>query len=72
MMRFIEAGRSRRLGVALLASMLASRSVDARAQDVTPSIPALPDAPRAAAPAADATNQSYSTPFLRWRTDSIR
>ena len=38
MMRFIEAGRLRRLGVALLASMLASRSVDTRAQDVTPSI----------------------------------
>ena len=71
MMRFIEAGRLRRLGVVLLTSMLASRSVGARAQDVTPSIPALPDAPRAAATAADSTNQKLLDAFLKKMEDRL-
>ncbi len=65
MMRIMEAGGLRRLCVALLASMFASRPVGARAQDGTPSIPPLPDAPRVAAPAAGATNQELLERLLK-------
>jgi phosphate-selective porin OprO/OprP len=65
MMRIMQAGGLRRLRVALLASMLASSSVGARAQDGTPSIAPLPDASRVAAPVAGATNQELLERLLK-------
>jgi hypothetical protein len=65
MARTIKASGLRRMGVVLLVLMFACRSVGARAQDGTPSIAPLPDAPMVAAPASGTTNQELLERLLK-------
>jgi phosphate-selective porin OprO/OprP len=65
MTHMIEAGRFRRIRVALLALIFASRPVSVVAQDGQPSIAPLPDDPPAAAPAAVEANRELLGRLLK-------